>query len=139
VPDAGHGVWILAAAVAIAAMAATSALVRHSLYGRLGLLVKRLVKLLRMTDSEDAARRQAVLFESVQVCAEIVTVSRRIGNAELCEKAVNTQKRMEEWFRDVSSGVRPTSDNVKAFQDQLRSLGRGMSDGMRKADGKDGR
>lgn len=131
VPDVDHGVWILAAAVAIPAMAATWAFVTYSPLGRLRRLTGRMVRLASMMDCRDPVRLQALLFESRQVSAEAVRVSRGMGDGEIYRTSLTMHAMMDGMFRAVSSGIRPTSDNVRAFQDQLRSLGRDMSDGMK--------
>jgi len=139
VPDGTSSEWVMAAAVATPVLAAGSAFVRISRYRRLRQITGRLAGLVRMMDREDAARMSALLFESRHVCAEAVSVSRSLNDRKLYEAALGTQRKLEEVFGAVSSGMRPTSDNVREFQDQLRSLGRGMSDGPRHAGRKGGR
>jgi len=86
-----------------------------------------------MMSTEDTVRLSALLFESRQVCAEVVSASRGLDDRQLYEAAIGMQARLEAMFGAVSSGTRQTADNVRAFQDRPRSLCRRTQDGPGKA------
>jgi len=128
VPDAGYVMPVVLGGM-MAAMVFMGQFVRLSRAKRLTQIVNQIMWLSeRLVDSNDAVQMSAFLFEARQVSAEAMRVCEGLDDAALLNLIRKEHGRFAAMFESASSGIRPTADNIRVFQDTLKDLGRHMSD-----------